>query len=93
MKKQLMKVSDGIHKKIGKLDYTNPEVLEEALSVQDFYMPKVTKQLPNGATLMDVYRSKQNDTWAMILKSQLADENRKKLAKDTGLAVSNCDLR
>ena len=42
MKKQLMKVSDGIHKKIGKLDYTNPTVLEEALSVQDFYMPKVT---------------------------------------------------
>ena len=30
---------------------------------------------------MDVYRSKQNDTWAMILKSQLADENRKKLAE------------
>lgn len=79
LKKQLMKVSEGIHQKIGKLDYTNPEVLEEALSVEDFYMPKVTKKLPNGATLMDVYRSKQNDTWAMILKSQLADENRKKV--------------
>ena len=79
MKKQLMKVSDGIHKKIGKLDYTNPEVLKEALAVEDFYMPKVTKKLPNGATLMDVYRSKQNDTWAMILKSQLADENRRKV--------------
>ena len=34
-KKQLMKVSDGIHKKIGKLDYTNPEVLKEALAVED----------------------------------------------------------
>lgn len=78
-KKQLMSVSDGINKRLGKLDYTDPDVLEEALAVQDFYMPKVTKKLPNGATLMDVYRSKQNDTWAMILKSQLADENRKKV--------------
>ena len=45
-------------------------------------MPKVTKKLPNGATLMDVYRSKQNDTWAMILKSQLADENRRKVQEE-----------
>lgn len=78
-KKQDMKVTGQIHDKIGTLDYDDPDVLAEALSAEDFYMPKVTKKLPNGATLMDVYRSKQEDTWAKILKSQLADENRRKV--------------
>jgi hypothetical protein len=76
--KQSMKVTSSVQDKIGTVDYDDDDALAEALSVQDFYMPKVTKMMPNGATLMDVYRSKQEDTWSKILKSQLADENRQK---------------
>lgn len=88
-KKQDMKVTSQINNKIGTLDYNDPDVLAEALSVQDFYMPKVTKKLPNGATLMDVYRSKQEDTWSKILKSQLADENRRKVQEKIAAIEAN----
>ena len=62
--KQSMKVTSSVQDKIGTVDYDDDAVLAEALSVQDFYMPKVTKMMPNGATLMDVYRSKREDTWS-----------------------------
>lgn len=88
-KKQDMKVTGQINDKIGTIDYDDPDVLAEALSAQDFYMPKVVKTMPNGATLMDVYRSKQEDTWSKILKSQLADENRRKVAEKIAAVAAN----
>jgi hypothetical protein len=37
-------------------------------------MPKVEKLRPDGASLADVYHSKQEDTWAKILHGQIAQE-------------------
>lgn len=53
---------------------TDPEALLEELSRENYYLPKVTITRPDGATLMDIYRSKQADTWSRILKAQIREE-------------------
>lgn len=49
----------------------------------NYFMPKVTKFRPDGASLMDVYQSKREDTWSKIIQSQLReDEKRKQQLKE-----------
>lgn len=49
----------------------------------NYFMPKVTKFRPDGASLMDVYQSKREDTWSKIIQSQLReDEKRKQRLKE-----------
>ena len=73
MKKTVMGVAKDLKEKTGEVDYNDPEFLE-ATSKEDYYMPKVVITRPDGATLMDIYRSKQADTWSLILKAQLKEE-------------------
>jgi hypothetical protein len=58
---------------------TDPEALFAELSRENYYLPKVTITRPDGATLMDIYRSKQADTWARILKAQIREDEDNKL--------------
>ena len=45
-------------------------------------MPKRTIIRPDGASLLDIYQSKKNDTWGKIIKAQyLEDEEKKVLAR------------
>ena len=58
---------------------------------ENYFMPKVRLQRPDGASLIDVYNSKRNDTWSKILKAQLREEedetNRKKKVRDVCMYV------
>lgn len=58
---------------------TDPEALFAELNRENYYMPKVVITRPDGATLMDIYRSKQADTWARILKAQIKEEEELKV--------------
>ena len=39
-----------------------------------YFMPKVSIPRPDGATLTDIYESKKQDTWGMILKAQIKED-------------------
>jgi hypothetical protein len=41
---------------------------------RNYFMPKVSIARPDGATLLDMYRSKQADMWAQIVKAQCREE-------------------
>ena len=45
----------------------------------NYFMPKVTKFRPDGASLMDVYQSKREDTWSKIIQSQLREDEKRSL--------------
>ena len=81
LQKQQLKVASDLKKKTGKVDYMDPDFDHEAMQKEDYYMPKVTITRPDGATLMDIYRSKQADTWSLVLKSQLKEEEKEKVIK------------
>lgn len=52
-------------------------ITEEEVS-QNYFMPKRKILRPDGASLLDIYRSKKDDTWGKIIKAQyLEDELRK----------------
>jgi hypothetical protein len=40
----------------------------------DIFLPKVRKLRPDGASLAEVYRSKQQDMWGKIAREQLHEE-------------------
>jgi hypothetical protein len=70
---------------------TDPEGLFAELSRENYYLPKVTITRPDGATLMDIYRSKQADTWARILKAQIKEEEELKVTGKVPLEIhSHC---
>ena len=48
---------------------------------ENYFMPKVRLQRSDGASLIDVYNSKRNDTWSKILKAQLREEEEEKSRK------------
>ena len=73
-KKQNLTVADKMRKKTATVDYMDPDFDHEAFQKEDYYMPKKVVTRPDGATLMDIYRSKQEDTWSQILKAQLRQE-------------------
>lgn len=79
--KQQLSVATKVLNEHGEVDFDDPEQLEEALQQQDFYMPKKTLYRPDGASLLDVYRSKQDDFWAKILMTQLKEENKRKIVE------------
>jgi len=81
VKKQNLTVADNLRKKTSKVDYMDPDFDHEAFQKEDYYMPKVTITRPDGATLMDIYRSKQADTWSLVLKAQLRQEELQKAEK------------
>ena len=81
LQKQQLKVASELKRKTGKVDYMDPDFDHEAMQREDYYMPKVTITRPDGATLMDIYRSKQADTWSLVLKSQLKEEEKEKVVK------------
>lgn len=81
VKKQNLKVADNLRKKTAKVDYMDPDFDHEAFQKEDYYMPKVVITRPDGATLMDIYRSKQADTWSLVLKAQLKQEAVQKIEK------------
>lgn len=48
------------------------------MNSDSYFMPKVSIPRPDGATLTDIYESKKQDTWGMILKAQLKEEEEQK---------------
>lgn len=79
LRKTNLTVSQAVNTRKGKMDFSDPEKLLEELSRENYYLPKVTITRPDGATLMDIYRSKQADTWSRILRAQIKEEEQKKL--------------
>mmetsp|Transcript_13745 Transcript_13745/g.30307 ORF Transcript_13745/g.30307 Transcript_13745/m.30307 type:complete len:534 (-) Transcript_13745:226-1827(-) len=49
----------------------------------NFFMPKREILRSDGASLSDIYNSKRADSWGVILKAQLAEEEREKIRKRT----------
>jgi hypothetical protein len=47
----------------------------------NFFMPKREIFRSDGASLSDIYNSKRADSWGVILKAQLAEEEREKIRK------------
>jgi len=79
LQKQQLIVADNLKKKQGNVDYMDPDFDYEAMQKEDYYMPKVVITRPDGATLMDIYNSKRADTWSLILKTQLKEEEMQKV--------------
>lgn len=79
LRKTNLMVSQAVNAKKGKIGLSDPEKLLEELSRENYYLPKVVITRPDGATLMDIYRSKQSDTWSRILKAQIKEEEEKKI--------------
>lgn len=48
---------------------------------ENYFMPKVRKLRPDGASLLDIYNSKREDTWGKIIRAQLRDEEIEKSKK------------
>jgi len=88
LRKTVGDVAKHVNATAGALDYSDPEVLSKTMS-SDYYMPKVTITLPNGASLMEIYRSKQADMWGRIIKAQLKEENEKKIQDKINKEKSN----
>lgn len=63
-------------------DLSNSFTITEEEVSENFFMPKKKILRQDGASLLDVYRSKQEDTWGKIIKAQyLEDEEKKLLAR------------
>ncbi len=41
---------------------------------ENFFMPKKTILRPDGASLLDIYKSKKGDTWGKIIRAQYKEE-------------------
>ena len=50
------------------------EILRKTDSI---FLPKKTIVRPDGASLMDVYESKQNDLWGKIIQAQYKEDEGK----------------
>jgi hypothetical protein len=61
----------------------------------DIFLPKVRKLRPDGASLAEVYRSKQQDVWGKIAREQLheEEENNQKKHRAKELADSTYGAR
>lgn len=53
-------------------------ITEEEVS-ENFFMPKKKILRPDGASLLDVYLSKKDDTWGKIIKAQYLEDEENKL--------------
>lgn len=84
-------MNTNVAKSLSKLPPASPNALGatgprpstvQNIDSDSYFMPKVSIPRPDGATLTDIYESKKQDTWGMILKAQVKeDEEQKKIKK------------
>jgi hypothetical protein len=56
---------------------------------QNYFMPKVSKLRPDGASLLSIYDSKRQDLWGQIIRAQVVEDEVEKRVKRRQHEVSN----